>query len=53
MDRTDQVRADLSGYGVADGLADGLDVAEPGADAPDACALGLADGVGLGMGGGE
>ena len=48
LGRTVLLRADLSGYGVADGLADGLADAEP-----DACALGLADSVGLGMGGGE
>ena len=53
--------ADLPGYGVADGLADGLAVAGAGRPMPLAgaepgrlCALGLADGVGrLGMGGGE
>ena len=42
------MRANLSGYGVADGLADALDVAEP-----DAGALGVTVGVGLGMGGGK
>ena len=48
------MRADLPGYGVADGLAD----AEPGAEAlaeaePDGCALRLTDSGGLGMGGGK
>ena len=58
FDRTDQVRADLSGYGVADGLADGLDVAEPGRRCAGRRRAGRAApwawlGVGLGMGGGE
>ena len=56
--RTGGVRADSSGYGVVDGLADALADAEPDADAlaeaePVARALGLTDSVGLGMGGGK
>jgi hypothetical protein len=46
------VRADLSGYGVADGRADARADTEPDGVGL-AWALGVTDGVGLGTGGGE